>query len=77
MIAIVDATQINAELQHLTVQVVRDGVVDHDAELPSQIKRACKTTPELECQKDLARVRRMMAALGYTVLDGDMRPVEA
>lgn len=75
MIAIVDAT-LHGQFGYLTVQVIRDGVVVHDAELPSQIVRACRETYPLECQKDLARVRRMMVGLGYTVLDGEMQPVE-
>ena len=75
MIAIVDAT-LHGQFGYLTVQGIRDGVVVHDAELPSQIVRAFRETYPLECQKDLARVQRMMVGLGYTVLDGEMQPVE-
>tara|TARA_R100000808_G_scaffold24861_1_gene58831 strand:+ start:944 stop:1192 length:249 start_codon:yes stop_codon:yes gene_type:complete len=82
MIAIVDATldPYTNVYGYVTVQVIRDGVVDHDAELPSQIDDICRAqwpSPDAKgCQQDVAEARRMMVALGYTVLDGDMQPVE-
>ena len=83
MIAIVDATldPYTNVYGYVTVQVIRDGEVDHDAKLPSQIEDICREqwwSPDAKgCKQNVAEARRMMVALGYTVLDGDMRPVEA